>query len=481
MRSWTRSSRRWSIPAPSTGLDISLESDDAAHLGLGHFEAIAATLKAVIDKTRPAARHDLVKVDDTLEPKVPTGEGQFPGVDVAEIVTRANTAGNRFTALTAAVAASANAVSFLTALTALDTYLPSRSWPAEVFAIDADGANPAERDARAMTARDAVMRLLDARQDALDAPIPLMEHQVAPSDGQRVQNAIDRIKLLFGKDFPVLPRFTLGPYAAEFDASLADQAALTVNDPWRIHGWLTQLGCVRDGANRYASALAAHEALVSPAAEGDFTVVQFPHRAGQVWAALPEAWIQPDGVAPDPKDAPPEELTNFLADRPGVKYKNIQRTAPTLTIACHCPGGPGGFAAPAADTTLAAMVCDEWAEFIPDPFQTAGIGFHYDAPGARPPQSIVLALPPRVDQDAWTFDDLLDVIHEAFDLAKLRSVRPQDLKGGLGALLPGNYLPHTYTDHLPSVQVLKMQRDAMDRLVKGSVNVDAHAFTLGKV
>jgi hypothetical protein len=184
---------------------------------------------------------------------------------------------------------------------------------------------------------------------------------------------------------------------------------------------------------------------VSPAAEGDFTVVQFPHRAGQVWAALPEAWIQPDGVAPDPKDAPPEELTNFLADRPGVKYKNIQRTAPTLTIACHCPGGPGGFAAPAADTTLAAMVCDEWAEFIPDPFQTAGIGFHYDAPGARPPQSIVLALPPRVDQDAWTFDDLLDVIHEAFDLAKLRSVRPQDLKGGLGALLPGNYLPQTYT------------------------------------
>ena len=56
----------------------------------------------------------------------------------------------------------------------------------------------------------------------------------------------------------------LGPYAADFVASLGDQAALTVNDPWRINGWLTQLGCVREGANRYASALAAHEALVSP-------------------------------------------------------------------------------------------------------------------------------------------------------------------------------------------------------------------------
>ena len=65
-------------PGTVTGLDIALESDDATHLGLGHFEAIAATLKAVIDKARPAARYDLVKVDDTLEPKVPTGEGQVP-------------------------------------------------------------------------------------------------------------------------------------------------------------------------------------------------------------------------------------------------------------------------------------------------------------------------------------------------------------------------------------------------------------------
>jgi len=170
-------------------------------------------------------------------------------------------------------------------------------------------------------------------------------------------------------------------------------------------------------------------------------------------------------------------LKTFLDERPGVKYRNIQRVAPTLAIACHCPGG---LDAPAADTSLAAFVCDEWAEFIPDPFQTAGIGFNYDAPGARPPQSVLLALPPRVNQDAWTFDDLLDVIHEAFDLAKLRAVRPQDLKGGLGALLPGNYLPQTYTEWLPSVQVLKMQRDAMKRMVSDVAKID-NVFTLGKV
>ena len=172
-------------------------------------------------------------------------------------------------------------------------------------------------------------------------------------------------------------------------------------------------------------------------------------------------------------------MKDFLADRPGVKYKNIQRTAPTLTIACHCPGG---FDAPAADTTLAALVCDEWPEFIPDPFQTAGIGFHYDAPGARPPQSHSAGTAAASSiRTRGRSTDLLDVIHEAFDLAKLRAVRPQDLKGGLGALLPGNYLPQTYTDHLPSVQLLKMQRDAMDRLVRDERQTwTPTCFTLGQ-
>ena len=44
-------------------------------------------------------------------------------------------------------------------------------------------------------------------------------------------------------------------------------------------------------------------------------------------------------------------------------------------------------------------------------------------------------------------------LHEARDLATLRAVRPRDLEGGLGVLLPANYLPQNYTDDLPSVQL----------------------------
>ena len=461
-------------PGSVIGLEIHQEADTADGLGLGHFEAIAMTLKAIVDKARPATRKDVVRCVDEIEETLPA-EGEFPGVDLVDIETRADTLVGQFDAAVAAVSAAADADALFAALAAMEDFLAASSWPAEVFAIDAAGADPAQRDARALDARAVMQVVLDARQEAVHAAVPLLEGQGAPTHAQRVQNAIDRIKLLLGKDFPVLPRFGLGPYAAEFDASLADQDALTTGDQWRITGWLTQLARVREGANRFMSGLAAHEALVAVAGIDDFKVVQFPHVAGQIWAALPEAWLEPEGTAFDPDDVP-EELHDYLTQRPGAVRKDIHRVAPDLTVAFYAPAG---LAALAADQMIAGLVCDEWPEFVPSPYQTAAIGFHYDAPGARPPQSILLALPPRIDQEAWTFDDLMDVIHEAFDLAKLRTVRPRDLAGGLGALLPGNYLPQTYTDDLPSVQVLEMLRRARARLVS---EVSAQAvFTLGKI
>src|SRR5262249_5722881 len=157
------------------------------------------------------------------------------------IEARAATLVNEFDAFLAAIAAAADAGTLLTALVTGDDLLPTSSWPAEVFAIDAAGADPATRDQRASVARDVRIGSLTARQDAFHADVPLLEGQAGPTHAQRVQGAIDRIKLLLGKDFPIVPRCSLGPYAVEFGASLADQAALTMGDPWRIHGWLTQL------------------------------------------------------------------------------------------------------------------------------------------------------------------------------------------------------------------------------------------------
>ena len=457
-------------------LDIEPHGDDveeADSLGLAQFEAIAMTLKALIGKARHATRKDVVRIDDQLEAALPP-MGEYRGVVVAEIVARADALVAEFDAARAALLASGDANGLLAALAGFTDLLPEVSWPAQVFAIDAPGADPATRDARAAEAVVALQPILDALHDDVHGDPPLVTGQVGPTDAQRVQHAIERIKRLFGKEFPVLPKFAIGPYATEFNASLADQATLCAADPWRINGWLCQAARVREGADRFAAVVSAHEALCAPIARGDLQVVQFPHRSGQAWAALPEAWREDEGVPFDPKQVP-EELRAYLAAKPEPRYRNINRVAPDLAIVLHAPG----LAAIDGDRAVAAFVCDEWPEFVPDPFQTAGIGFHYDAPGARPPQSILLALPPRLGQDAWSFDDAVDVIHEAFDLARLRGVRPRDLSGGLGAVLPGNYLPHTYTDDLPSVRMLELARQARKRLVS-SVGLAA-TFTLGKI
>lgn len=468
-------------PDNVTGLDIAQEGQDAGTLGLGHFEALATTLRALLDKTRVLTRKDVVPPDDKLEKTLPL-EGEYPGVAKDELQARAAALVEEFTTLAAALVASLDADELLAALDAIDDFLPRQAWPQQVLAIDAANADPALRDDRANEARFALKTLMDAKLEALNEAIELLPDQLAPTHGQLVKQAIDRIKLLLGKDFPVLPRFSLGAYATEFNASLAEQGALTQKKPWCVCAWLPKLARVRDGLDRFAATLSAHDALIAVGADDEatmadhFKLVQFPHRPNQIWAALPDAWREPEGMPLDTKKVP-EELHAWLAQRPGAPYKDINRAAPDLALALHAPGGLDALA---DDGLLAGLVCDEWPEFVPDPFQTAGIAFHYDAPGARPPQSIVLALPPRLGQDSWHFDDLLDVIHEAWDLAKLRAVRPLDLEGGLGLVLPGSYLPQSYTNDLPSVQMLKLQRDARKRLASTVLKKGA-AFTLGKI
>jgi hypothetical protein len=100
-------------------------------------------------------------------------------------------------------------------------------------------------------------------------------------------------------------------------------------------------------------------------------------------------------------------------------------------------------------TRLAGLFIDEWSEVdSDDERKTTGLGFHFDAPGARPPQSILLAVPSDLSVDHWTLDDLVDVVNEAMALARLRAVRPQDL-AGLGLILPGIFLSNNFKQDVP--------------------------------
>ncbi|MDQ6749344.1 MAG: hypothetical protein M3Z33_01100, partial [Actinomycetota bacterium] len=86
-----------------------------------------------------------------------------------------------------------------------------------------------------------------------------------------------------------------------------------------------------------------------------------------------------------------------------------------------------------------ALVLDEFVEVLPDPTAITGLAVHYDAPNARPPQSILLAVHPTPWGQPWTWDLLERTVGEALDLARLRLVELEDLDAAGGT----QYVPLT--------------------------------------
>jgi len=89
---------------------------------------------------------------------------------------------------------------------------------------------------------------------------------------------------------------------------------------------------------------------------------------------------------------------------------------------------------------LAVAVVDRFAEVIPVQAQTTGASFGFDAPAARAPQAILLAVPPQLGKplDKGTLVELVAGVRE---LAHARVARPADLTPGLLGLLPAALLP----------------------------------------
>ncbi|HEY4957525.1 MAG TPA: hypothetical protein VII31_06885, partial [Caldimonas sp.] len=248
--------------------------------------------------------------------------------------------------------------------------------------------------------------------------------KVSAGLGGQVVLALGRIRAVMGKDFPVLPMFSLGAYATDAAASLGDRDALLAkadlgNDDTAIAGWLPKLACVRESTALLSDALTAAEALASTSGYQDdaldWKLVQFPRDAAARWVALPPTAEQ---------------------DLRG-----------TVAVAMHAPGALAAFT---PDALLAGLFVDEWMESIPASEETTGLGFHFDAPGARAPQAILLAVPADPATQSWTLDGLLGVVNEAMALARVRAVRPQDLQA-LGLILPGIYLSNNFKQDVPSV------------------------------
>jgi hypothetical protein len=439
---------RKQLGAGADGMAVVLqaEAQQAGRIGLVAFESLAWVFRRLLNKTRALRRMDMVQARDGVETRTTLDDGEAAGVDIAELETRRDLAEAQADAVLAALKAASDAApedletidpdapgtaALLTQTQAALTLAYELGWRNATADNPVPTTGGAEGQALASddTAARAVARargLLSEIGGRIDAA------RIAPvSDGAggQLQAALNRIRAVMGKDFPVLPLFTLGDFTADAAATLADRDTLLAkvdlgNDDTTIAGWLPKLACVREASALLSDALLAAEALGADSGYTDnpldFKLLQFPRNAKAHWAALPPASGQ---------------------DLRGV-----------VAVAAHTPGA---LQALDSETTLAGLYVDEWMETIPSDEETTGLGFHFDAPGARPPQSILLAVPSDVAATNWTLDSLLATVNEAMALTRLRAVRPQDLKG-LGLLLPGIYLSNNFKQDVPSVDFAKM-------------------------
>ena len=262
--------------------------------------------------------------------------------------------------------------------------------------LSAAGNSSADRQMLIAQA-DSIRKELTQRVAQLAAAAARFNAGAATAEEKR-DHTIARLRIVFGKAFVILPRFTAAN-AAELENALADSLKIQDGDPLAAATWLQRMARVRDGVARLNNALSYAEALGS-GEKLNLSVAQLPYAANERWVGLPLKAGQ---------------------SLPGGKLSLVvQSTAPVD-----------------ARQPLAGLLIDEWVEVVPNAVETTGIAFQYDQPNAAPPQTILVAVPPEVDVP-WTVWSLQQVLLETLDLARIRAVDPDALDE------VGHYLPALY-------------------------------------
>lgn len=243
--------------------------------------------------------------------------------------------------------------------------------------------------------------------------------------GDSVATQVDRIEMLFDDTVSVLPPFA-PTNPGELSATLRASDDL-VDDHYDVDTWLLRNGRLREHprAFRQMRSYADHFAVTAPAdatpsggnggpdLTRSLTVGQLPLRD-----PMTHSWVGSDEVTPRG-----DELSLV-----GSVVTNAGQTS---------DGEPNPVSATPGSPAVAGLYVDGWVEQVPRSERSLGVGIEYDDPDVRPPQSILLAVPPawkRSDsahfgpewepttRQPWSMETLRTTLAETRDLVKMRGV-----------------------------------------------------------
>ena len=354
-------------------------------LSVNELMIVARTVSALIASSRTMDPRD-------LEPSESAGAADIDFHDL----------GARVDGLVAAFeAAHARLETLLNSSTASAGQLRESLFPLTYFDVDAVPVNAHDDSTSALQALlDQAIAVRDEtakRAGQLRQAIAGVDRaQLGPADRLELENA--RVAIVLGKTFRVVPRFA-PRNAAELNPTLAAADALLGGDRLAPLTWIQRMARVRSGVARLSDVL-IYSQSINPGVEPDLRVLQLPHEAIDRWAALPL-----------------------------VAGQQLSRA--TLSVVLQVPHGFPQSLPP----DITGLMIDEWVEVTPNASEQSGLAFHFDAPGSRPPQAILLAVPPDKQPD-WNIETLETIVVETLELAKLRMVASADLDDQVSQFLP---------------------------------------------
>jgi len=215
---------------------------------------------------------------------------------------------------------------------------------------------------------------------------------------QKVREYIHAGKQLLQDAFNILPLFNFNNDAdiqlSQGDSvQLLNYAKTTLKMSYPIDEWMQNVSHVRPRLSNWDQIRSLYE--LNNTDELKVQAIQIPYRTGDSWLAVEFPEIDP--ITNEP--------FNILHD--------------TLSIISH-----GETFVPAGKQS--GILVDDWTEMMPTREETTGISFNYNQPNAMPPQSLLLAVTPEI-KGHWTWEDLIGILNDTLNRAKLRAVEPKIL------------------------------------------------------
>ena len=247
--------------------------------------------------------------------------------------------------------------------------------------------------------------------DALVAATPAVDPRA------RRDQLLERMRTVFGSGFVAMPLFTCA-HADEFDQALKASEQVQDGDSLNVYTWFTRGVRVRDAMARFSAPMRGAEVL-GTGESLSLKVAQLPFAAPDRWVGLPA-----------------------LAGKEvqGGKLSLIVQSPQALVV----------------DQPLTGLLIDEWVEVVPSAQETTAIAFQFNPPDASAPQSVLLAVPPVLEQP-WTVGTLHRVLVETLDLAKLRAVDAEAL-GETGHYLPALFFGFNTNNEVASTDFAPLTR-----------------------